>query len=240
MNETVDLREYIFPILSVLTDGDNIRMDGRKFLGTGFFVSRKGDAVTAAHVIPQNVDQGRRLVAVVLVDDKETICWINQAATFPHVDFALVKVNLAKTKFFPVSQERLEMGTDIRIIGISEHETAEAGKKQMRLLKGHIVTFVGHKLELSFAVPAGMSGAPVMIGGEVVGYATGRVRSEEIEDSSEEIEEINSRHERIVITEIRRVTFYGVAYSIGPIMDSPTTIFSGDRTLRQFIADQNS
>lgn len=110
----------------------------------------------------------------------------------------------------------------------------------MEYLKGHIVTFIGDKFELNFPVPASMSGSPVMIDGDVVGYATGRVRSEEVEDSHEEIEEIGNGRERIVITEVRRVTHYGVAYSIAPLLDVDTAIFDGGRTIRQFLRDQNA
>jgi hypothetical protein len=56
----------------------------------------------------------------------------------------------------------------------------------MRVLKGH-ATAVMPRLELNFPIPAGVSGSPVMVYTTVVGFATGRVRSEEIDEQSEEI-----------------------------------------------------
>lgn len=207
-----DAREYVFPIFSVQAEDNGIFLESRVFLGTAFFISKCGDAITASHVLPRPDDlvQGRRLIAVVLKDGKETVCWITRAAKFEALDLALVHVNLENTKYLPLATEEVVAGTDIQILGIPSHEVNASGK-EMRVLKGH-VTLSGKRLELNFPVPAGMSGSPLFIGTHVVGYATGMVRSEEIEEATEEIEVISDRKEVVRITEIRRMTYYGIAY----------------------------
>lgn len=156
------------------------------------FVTKRGDAITANHVIPTPDDLGevRRLIAIVQVDGDAKVCWITRAAKFQSFDVALFNVNLSQTKYLPVSTEQVMWGADIQLIGIPNHEVWGSGK-EMRILKGH-VTLSHRHLELNFPIPAGMSGAPVFLHNEVVGYATGTVRSEEIEEAREEIEEVET------------------------------------------------
>ena len=48
-----DAREYIFPLFLVHTQDNGVFLNSRIFLGTAFFVTRKGDAITANHVVPK-------------------------------------------------------------------------------------------------------------------------------------------------------------------------------------------
>jgi hypothetical protein len=180
---------------------------------------------------------GQRLVAVVLRNGKDEVCWINVAATFPGRDLALIKVNLDETKWLQVADSLVPAGTDVRIIGIPSHEVWNAGK-EMRLLKGHI-TLSGNFLELNFPVPLGMSGAPVFIGSRaVVAFATGSVRSEEIEDYEECVAKISNDKEEIRITEVRRVIQYGLAFPFSHLRGHKTSVLD-DKTLMQFIEERN-
>jgi hypothetical protein len=122
------------------------------------------------------------------------------------------------------------------VIGIPSHEVWGSGN-EMRLLKGH-VTLSGKHLELNFPVPAGMSGAPVFVNTKVVGYVTGTVRSEEIEEVNEEIEEVENGREVIRISEIRRIIHYGLAYPFSQMSAIRDPVLDG-KTLFEFIAAQN-
>jgi hypothetical protein len=234
-----DAREYVFPIFSVQAESNGIFIESRVFLGTAFFITRSGDAITAGHAMPSpdELEQGRRLIAVVLRDGKETVCWITHAAKFEALDLALVHVNLENTKYLSLTSEEVISGTDIQILGIPSHEVSASGK-EMRILKGY-VTLSGKRLELNFPVPAGMSGSPLFIGTRVAGYATGMVRSEEIEEATEEIEEISNTKEIIRITEIRRMTYYGIAYPFSHLQDVVQPVLEG-KTLFEFIAERNN
>ena len=233
-----EAREYVIPLFTVKASGNGIFIESRKFLGTAFFVTRQGDAITAAHVLPHpsSLSEDLRLVAIVHVEGKEQVCWVNQAAVFEPFDVALLKVNLPNTKYLSVSAEPVLAGTDVQVLGIPNHEVVGAGK-EMRILKGH-VTFVHERLELNFPIPAGMSGAPVLAGPFVVGYATGKVRSEEVEDQYEEVVKLTNTREEIHIATTSRVTYYGIAFPFSNIAQVHDPILE-NRTLIQFIEEQN-
>jgi len=74
--------------------------------------------------------------------------------------------------------------------------------------------------------------------GAVVGYATGMVRSEEIEDSVEEVIENEPGREKVSRTEIRRVTSYGIARSFAALELFCDPIFGG-KNLLHFVNDRN-
>jgi hypothetical protein len=203
-----------------------------------FFVTKCGDAITAGHVLPkpEELVEGHRLIAVVVQQGKQIPCWITHCAKFESFDVALVHVNLDKTKYLQVSAEDIPGGTDISTVGIPAHQIWDSGI-EMRIVKGH-VTFFHKFLELSFSVPLGMSGAPLLVGIKAVGYLTGTVRSEEIEESSEEFEEISNQKEIIRRTEIKRVIHYGLAFPFSHLKDISDPVLDG-KNLVDFIKDRN-
>lgn len=233
-----DAREYIFPIFSVETEGDGIYLESRIFLGTGFFVTKRGDAVSAGHVLlaPNELPADRRLIAIVQCDGEATPCWITKAAKLESFDVALLHVNLKATKYLPLSAQGIMPGTDVQLVGIPSNDINHDGK-EMRILKGH-VTLSGKRLELNFPVPSGMSGSPVFVGPKVVGYATGQVRSEELEEATETINKLTNEKEIIYITEIRRITSYGIAYAFSAFQNLRDPVLD-NKTLLEFVASQN-
>ena len=236
-----DAREYVFPLFTVLADenANSINIDSRVYLGTAFFVTKRGDAVASAHTVPapEDLPKGHRLVAIVVDEGIEKACWVTHAARLDPFDFALVKVNLSKTKFLPVTTEEVSNGVDVLVLGIPDHELNASGK-EMRTLKGH-VTLSGKRLELNFPIPAGMSGAPVFLDKKVAGYATGVARTEELEDSLEE-ETIHKPTGELVVkrTEIKRIISYGIARPFSQLKDYRDPVLS-DKTLFEFIEEQN-
>jgi len=237
-SDEIDTREFVFPLITIVIKNDLAQKRTMKFLGTAFFVAKNGVAVTAAHVIPREIESDRILAAALFVDGKENIYPIEDVLRLDEFDFALLSVQCPPTKYLPIAMPRLLMGTDVEILGIPDHTTTDDGTKQMRLLKGHIVTLDSKKFEVNFPVPAGMSGSPVLVDDHVVGYATGRVRSEELEDLYEEIEEISNNVEKITIIKSHRVTLYGVGHPFQQIMNLTLTALE-DQTLAQFLAIQN-
>lgn len=234
-----DIREYIFLIFSVRHEENNIFMDSRTYLGTGFFVSKQGDAFTAGHVIPSPEDIGsdRRLIAITMRQGKPEVCWINKALKFDELDIALIEVNIKGNRYFNLTTEEIYSGTDIQAIGFPSHEMNLRGK-EMRVLKGY-VTCSHKKLELNFAVPSGMSGSPVFVGDKVAALATGYIRSEEIEDSHEELSTISNQKEIIKITEIRKAIYYGIALPFSELK-SITDPALEEKTLFEFLNQQNA
>jgi hypothetical protein len=233
-----DAREYIIPLFLVDANDNGVFLQSREFLGTAFFVTAQGDAITACHVIPDPGDlpDGKRVVAIVQRGDKQEICWITHAAVFQAYDLALIHVNLIDTKFLQLSEEEVLAGTDIQLIGIPSHELWLSGK-EMRVLKGH-VTLVSKELELNISIPLGMSGSPLFLGTRVIGFATRSVKSEEVEDSLEELEVLSNSKEQIRITKIIRVTHYGMAFPFFKLRGQTSPIFEG-KTLAEFIKARN-
>lgn len=234
-----DMREYIFLIFSVKYEENGIFMDSRICLGTGFFVSKQGDAFTASHVIPppEDIESDRRLIAVTMRNGKQEICWINKALKFDELDIALIEINIKENKYFDLVTDEIYSGTDIQAIGFPNHEMNLRGK-EMRILKGY-VTCSHKKLELNFAVPSGMSGSPIFIGNKVAALATGYIRSEEIEDYHEELSTISNQKEIIKITEIRKEIYYGIALPFSELK-SITDPALENRTIFEFITQQNN
>lgn len=233
-----DIREYVFPIFSVVAEGNSINLNSRQYLGTGFFVTKRGDAITADHVLPDPSEIGvdRRLIAMIESNGASTACWINKALKVQPYDMALFQVNLSETKYLPISTDPVEWGADVRLLGVPNHEIWRKGK-EMRLLKGH-VTLSHRLLELNIPVPAGMSGSPVFWKDKVVAYATGTVRSEEIEEAYEELTKIENGREIIKTLEVRRALHYGLAHPFSLLKDFRDPTLEG-MTLVEFIARQN-
>jgi Trypsin-like peptidase domain len=233
-----DAREQIFPIFLVDATDAGVSLDSRIFLGTAFFVSKCGDAITANHVLPKSEDVGvgKRLVAIVQKGAEQEVCWITHAASFNQCDLALIHVNASATKYLALSDEEVPAGSDVYLIGIPKHEVWSSGK-EMRMLKGH-VTLATQLLELNMPVPQGMSGAPVFIGVRVVAFATGSVKSEEIDDYDEYVERITDTKEQIVITKSVSVTHYGIAYPLSKLQGFASPVLDG-MTLMDFVKSRN-
>ena len=233
-----DAREYVFPLFLVDSKDNGVFLESRVFLGTAFFVSKRGDAITADHVLPKPGDlpPGKRVVAIVQRGTEQQVCWLTHAASFEDCGLALIHVNFEGTKYLALSDEDVVPGSDIQLIGVPSHEVWLSGK-EMRILKGH-VTLVAKQLELNIAVPLGMSGCPVFLGTKVVAYATSSVKSEEIEDYTEEVELLSNNKEQICITKVTRVTHYGMAYPFSKLRGQVSPVFEG-KTLMQLIEDRN-
>lgn len=220
------------------TSNNGIYLESREFLGTAFFVSKQGDAITANHVLPQpaNLPENKKVVAIVQHGSEQKTCWITHFAAFAECDFALIHVNIDNTKFLTLSDCEVPAGSDIQIVGIPKHEVYLAGK-EMRFLKGY-VSLAFKQLELNVAIPLGMSGSPVFMGANVVAFATGTIKSEEIDDYSEEIEKITDTKEQITITKVSRFTHYGLAFPFYKLKNQSSPIFE-NKTLMQFIDERN-
>jgi hypothetical protein len=206
-----DGREYLAAIFEATINDGVVDTATMVYRGSSFFVSEEGDAVTAAHVLrtPSDLAPGRRLVAMVAEDGQPAARLITAAAVFEAFDVALFKVTPAKSKCFEVSDEEVPAGTDVSVIGFPSHRLYGKGL-EMRFLKGY-VTAVMPRLELNFPVPAGMSGAPVFVNAKIVGFATGRVRSEEIDEQTEELVRVDDAKEELRITKTASIVYYGLA-----------------------------
>ncbi len=234
-----DAREYIFPIFLMAASEATVSTNGACYLGTGFFVTKHGDALTAAHVLPspEDIPPGMRLVAVVLRDGREQVAWINQACVLERDDVAIFRVNLDETPPLSCSEATVLPGDDVVCIGIPSHRVHGSGL-ELRVHKGHVTGVYG-RLELNFPVPAGMSGSPVFLKGKVVAIATGRARSEQIDEYREEVVALDNRREQIRISTSTQIIHYGTACPLFALKESSFAELGG-LTLYSFISSRNA
>ena len=91
-----DLRSYVFCVFSGIEEPEgSLNFETLKYRGTGFFVTKNGDAVTAAHILPlpDELESGSRLYAILVFDGEEKYCRILMAANFDRGDLAIFRVN---------------------------------------------------------------------------------------------------------------------------------------------------
>jgi hypothetical protein len=233
-----DVRSYIFPLLLAEEVEGKVKWKTNEFLGTAFFITNNGIALTAAHCVPSPVDLGsRKLYAGIWYEGGIQLFYIAAATVFDNIDVAILKVKVPTVKYFPILFEDMILGSDVWTVGIPAHEIREGDKRIVRLLKGN-VTFLSRFAELSFPAPKGMSGSPVFIEGKVVGILTGNLRSEQLEDQFEEIIQVSDDKEIIRYGRTSSVVNYALAQEIKPLKDLRHEVFDG-ASFSEFIDKMN-
>lgn len=232
-----EIRDYVFPIqLGVFPldpASEMFVIDKDSFLGTAFFITTNGVALTAAHCMPNPGTLGEKTLCAGLWDGSHIRAHrVLVSAQFGNLDIAVVKIENVESKCLPLSFECVPMAEDVCTVGLPSHLLWNRGI-EVRALKGH-VTRSGHFLELNFAVPAGMSGSPVLSGNRVVGVLQGNHKAETLEDRIEETVEQTPEREVKRIQEVRAVINYGLATPLQPMRMVKHEIF-GEQTFEEFI-----
>lgn len=239
-----DIRRYVFPLylappIAQLKEGEALEAASTQFLGTGFFVSKTGVALTAGHCIP-SADRvtGHDIVATVSNGTELRAYRVAIAALIPGFDVAILKIEVSEVPYFDLDfrPEMGLMGEDVQTIGIPEHSVS--GGKEFRCLKGH-VTFRTRYLELSFPAPRGMSGSPILVGNRVCAVLTGNARSEALEDSLDETSTDASGHVTVTRTKVMSVVNYGLAEPLA-FLGAWTNALTRNKTFPEFLRILNS
>ncbi len=236
-----ELREYVFALFlgEEETEGQ-VERESLEFLGTAFFVSKRGDAVTAAHIIPSRKDLGdsQSLYGVLFRNGKEEIFKVTMAAKFEKSDFAIFKLGINDTPHFETSFDEPLMGTDVISLGVTEHDVHGQGK-ELRMLKGHMTMSISRGVgELNFSIPRGMSGGPVLSGDKCIGFMLGSLKSESLIEREEEITEITDSLEKITFVESKEISHYGFFRPFSVYKGHKSELFE-DRSLDELIQAQN-
>ena len=94
--------EYIVPLFVLPVTAGGPSIESRRFLGTAFFVTSRGDAITAAHVIQLESVPGDRsvLVALVSVEGQLMYVEVTSAVAVGAFDMALLRVDIARVSTF--------------------------------------------------------------------------------------------------------------------------------------------
>ena len=237
-----DAREYIFCLFIAKEDNENVvQTDSLKFLGSAFFVTKKGDAITAAHVLPpsSSLAENEHIYAIATKNGNTEIYRVLMAAVFNKSDLAICRINVTDNPYLEVSFERHYAGTDVVTSGITGHDLYQQGK-ELRVFKGHI-TFAAKPnfSELNFAIPRGMSGGPVMEKTKCIVFLSANIRSEYLEDQVEEIEEIEDGKEKITFIKSKSIINYGIFVPFSYFYGHKSDIFDG-KSLDELIRERNA
>jgi hypothetical protein len=238
--ETV-LEEYVVPICRVAQVGSSAKI--KAMLGTAFFINGSGVFLTAGHVadtvshavagqwVGLNVkdEAGRNVVS--------RIAHIERARP-PH-DVAIGTIDRKSQSWFNVRRRDVTLWAEVATLGYPDaalNVTPAAFNIATRGLKGTVTRVIAANevpqliphppcLELSFAVPKGMSGAPLFrpIAGQVlVGVCVGSIAAEVSEYGHTEVREDGKEFSEKRL----RVEEYGLAHSLEPLFDWRPSILS--------------
>lgn len=239
-----DVREYLAPLF-VAEDPSSIGPDQPivvsrdRFLGTAFFVSKNGVALTAAHCVPEpsTLPQGHAFLAVIWDGQRARAAQVQVATVLDPQDVAILKIAHSPSKYLPVSFEPVCMGEDVATVGIPLHSVS--GKDyEIRCLKGH-VTRMSKTIELSFPAPRGMSGSPIIRNSKVVGVISWNARAESLEDQSDEKVETFGSVTQVTKTITMAVTNYGQAEPL-ELLGGVALPCTEGISFEQFLAKLNS
>lgn len=238
--EINDLRQYVFGLFLGRENESVVDTNSLKFLGTAFFITKRGDAITAAHTLPsdEDLEDSECVLGILGEGGKTKACRVVVAAKFADSDLAVFRLQEKNTRYFEISFEEIPLGADVTAFGFSDHQIYGRGY-ELRTVKGYTTLPVSRgSQELSFMVPAGMSGGPVLRGTKCVGFLVGNVSSEQVVDRIEEISESTDKFERIKIVESREVLHYGL-YRPFSIFEGETSDLFDGKSLDQLIRDNN-
>ncbi len=234
-----DVRECCFPIWCVNPKGfesGNVSIENGKYLGTGFFITKNGIALTAGHCVPSIVDLDGDLLAAIVWDGREYKAHkIVSAFQANAADISILKVEISGAKWLDLDFDEKYMGEDLSTFGYPANGT---GSCEVRTFKGYI-TQSSRFYELNFPAPKGLSGSPVVAEKyRVVGVLTGNSKSEQIEDQVEEIITQSNEKEVIKIIESKSIMNYALVEPIYKFRDVQFEFCEGNG-FRNFINERN-
>ena len=235
-----DLRQYVFGLFVGREQNSVVNIGSLDFLGTAFFVTKLGDAVTAAHALPspEQLDDDQCVLGILNECGEPKPYRVTESANFESRDFTLFRLAIKSSKYFDVGFDEILAGTEITAFGISGHQVYGSGY-ELRTLNGHTtMPILRGTQELSFPVPSRMSGGPVLRGSTCVGFLIGNVSSEQLIDKIEEVQEIDDSFERIKMVESKEVVHYGLYRPFSIYKGHKADVFDG-KSLDELIRDRN-
>lgn len=144
----------------------------RRFLGSGIIYS-PSKILTCAHVIEGCDEKDLQIFVNPRTDDQQgNLVEVSKVSKHDKYDFAIISVS-DRLPFFEKKYylEKIKIGTDYQLVGYTFLITGASIDVEPRCLKGNIVRTSSHNtslnskikslVEISTAIPSGMSGSPV-------------------------------------------------------------------------------
>jgi hypothetical protein len=153
-----DIREYVVPLF-IAENPASLRADQPvvvsrdRFVGTAFFVTKNGVALTAGHCVPDpaSIPAGHTFLAITWSGTRAHAQQVQMATPVKDQDIAILKISHSPSKYLPVCFDPVHMGEDVLSVGVPLHSVS-GPEYEFRCLKGN-VTRVSKTLELSFPAP---------------------------------------------------------------------------------------
>lgn len=200
------------------------KLVGRRFLGSGFFVSSNNWAVTCRHVLEPLADDE---VVVGQFPTSDQAAKAEDIRLHPTLDLAAFNLGVAGS-VFPLYRTPLMLANQVFSFGYNL-DAVEDGNVvvQPRLFQGYIVGYptinrrnlptLTPYYELSFPGVCGFSGAPLYMAGlsvpAICGMVIGSTRAEIVESSRSEVIDGTTRYEE----RVSKVYEFGVAHSLATL-----------------------
>lgn len=242
--DLADIREYVVPLFvaedpALLQPDQPVVVSRNRFLGTAFFIAKNGVALTAAHCVPDpdSIASGLAFLAIIWDGKRPRAQQVQLATVLERQDIGVLKIAHSPSKYLPVSFRPIHMGEDVVTVGVPLYSVSGVDY-EYRCLKGN-VTRVSKTLELSCPAPRGMSGSPILVGGEVVGVMSWNARAESLEDQSDEHVETFGPLTRVTKTVTMAVTNYGQAEPLSGLA-SVALPFTEGVAFEPFLASLNA
>lgn len=240
----IGVRRLVFPIVGGTESTHGFRHTA--FLGTGFFISSRGLALTAGHVV-LNLAAGVDVRAALPPTAGGTGAMLAQSllwrVALPDSDIAVVRVNVSDSACFATRFIAPVMGHDVETAAIPEsmlvRDSAGKTKIQLRVAKGYVSHGDDKSIFASFALPRGMSGAPVIVTEPdaqfVAGVFVGQSRGEQIEDEIVEVADIGAGGTHRHTERVSKVEYFARGDLLAPFNGFTAPEFDG-LTLEALIA----
>ncbi|UVK56356.1 serine protease [Mesorhizobium sp. AR02] len=239
------LQSYVGPVCTFIIN-QNSEAEIQRLFGTAFFINSKGAFMTAAHVLRQAIQQaeeGGLTVGIIAKGEggkspKSVFAAVSaySYAPKPH-DVAIGQSAYSGERYFVCEDIRGVTAPWLDVYTFGYPLDAANGKLyNLRCHKGYIqrLTRPGDVLgdhpdgfELSFAPSRGLSGAPLVVeyhGKQaVIGVCVSSIASETVDYSDLYINDDGKEYRELA----KRVTEYGFAHAILPLLDWKPASFSG-------------
>jgi hypothetical protein len=239
----IDVRHLVFPLIAGVETNGGFSRSG--LAGTGFFVGRRGLALTAAHVVSNTKSPCELRAAIPQESGPMKAYKLLWHVILPNVDICVLRIDLPRTRCFATQFSRLVNGQEIETVGIPDSmlKTDNVGKTQimLRTMKGYVSYGESNSIAASFSLPKGMSGAPLIASDAeiesqfVAGVFVGQTRGEQIEDLVEEVVVDKAGNKETRVERVSRVEYFARGDLLVAHQDHGAAEF-GKLTLQELIA----
>jgi len=232
------------------------------FFGTAFFINQNGAFITAGHVLKDlmtQIDEKGGSPGLVLVNPEDrSKRYLGEILNYSYADepydiaVGIVK-HVPKAYFELLNPEKIWIWQDVQTLGYPQSAMSMEGERvrsDVQGLKGYIlrklpqgnVLMKEHPIsyELSFPIPIGLSGAPLVIrftdlfSGELafplLAVCVGSHQTELVDFSYEEVEESGTKFKEKKV----KIIEYGIAHDLWSLKDWEPKCLEG-KTLKESI-----